>query len=168
MTRRLAVIAAVLAFNFSAAHAQDDFGIGVIIAEPTGLSAKLWFNEHEAVDMAAAWSFARHDSFQLHADYLYHRYDIFENADTTVGRPALYFGLGARLKLGDDEARGDDEDDRLGIRVPGGVTYRFAKAPFDVFAELVPVLDLAPETELELNGAVGGRFYFGRVDQLRP
>lgn len=165
MKRIFAAVALLVALP--AAQAQEDFGIGVILAEPTGLSAKAWFNDREAIDLAAAWSFASHDSFQVHVDYLYHRYDLFRDADTSVGRPALYFGAGARLKLGDDEGLGDDEDDRLGIRIPGGVTYLFAQAPFDVFAELVPVLDLAPETELELNAAIGGRFYFGRAGQLR-
>lgn len=149
-----------------AARAQDDFGIGVILAEPTGLSAKLWLNEREAIDAAAAWSFSDYRSFQFHADYLIHRFDLFRNVDTTVGRPALYFGVGGRLKLGDDDGRGSDEDDRLGIRVPVGMTYVFAQAPFDVFGEVVPVLDIAPDTEVDLNAAVGGRFYFGRREQL--
>lgn len=149
-----------------AARAQDDFGIGVILAEPTGLSAKLWLNENEAFDAAAAWSFSDYSSFQFHADYLMHRFDLFRNVDTTVGRPALYFGVGGRLKLGEDNGRGNDDEDRLGIRVPVGMTYIFAQAPFDVFGEVVPVLDLAPDTELDFNAAIGGRFYFGRREQL--
>jgi len=165
---KLAGAAAALSLLLAqGARAQDDFGIGVILAEPTGLSAKLWLNETEAIDAAAAWSFSDYRSFQFHADYLLHRFDLFRNVDTTVGRPALYFGVGGRLKLGDDNGRGDDEEDRLGIRVPVGMTYVFAQAPFDVFGEVVPVLDIAPDTEVDLNAAVGGRFYFGRRGQLR-
>ena len=166
MTKLACAVAALSLFLAQGARAQDDFGIGVILAEPTGLSAKLWLNETEAVDAAAAWSFSDYRSFQFHADYLMHRFDLFRNVDTTVGRPALYFGVGGRLKLGDDNGRGSDEDDRLGIRVPVGMTYVFAKAPFDVFGEVVPVLDIAPDTEVDLNAAVGGRFYFGRRAQL--
>lgn len=165
--KALAIIAASAALlGAGAARAQDNFGLGVILAEPTGLSAKLWLNDAEAFDAAAAWSFSDYTSFQFHADYLMHRYDLFRNVDTTVGRPALYFGIGGRLKLGEDRAQGDDEDDRLGVRVPVGITYVFAQVPFDVFAEVVPVLDLAPDTEADLNAAVGGRFYFGRRAQL--
>lgn len=156
----------VLATGAARAQEQNDFGIGAILAEPTGLSAKYWMNPHEAIDFAAAWSFSRYTSFEFHADYLIHRYDLFRDIDTTVGKPALYFGLGGRLKLGDNGAPGNEGDDRLGIRVPVGMTYLFAKAPFDVFGELVPVLDLAPDTKLDLNAAVGGRFYFGRREQL--
>jgi len=165
------IIALGLLLAAGAAHAQDDFGIGVILAEPTGVSAKLWLGDQEALDAAAAWSFSDYTSFQFHADYLFHRFDIFRDVDTTVGRPALYFGLGGRLKLGEDRDRGvgngsDDEDDRLGVRVPVGMTYVFAQAPFDVFGEVVPILDFAPDTEVELNAAIGGRFYFGRRQQL--
>lgn len=164
------LIALGLLLSAGAAHAQNDtLGVGVILAEPTGLSAKLWLSEAEAIDAAVAWSFSDYSSFQFHMDYLFHRFDVFRDVDRTVGRPSLYFGLGGRLKLGEDRGRGrepDDEDDKLGVRVPAGVTYVFAQAPFDVFAEIVPILDLAPDTEVDLNAAVGGRFYFGRRHQL--
>lgn len=161
-----AALSFVLATGAARAQEQNDFGLGVILAEPTGLSAKYWLNRNEAIDAAAAWSFSRYTSFEFHADYLIHRYDLFHDIDTTVGKPALYFGLGGRLKLGDSDRPGHEGDDRLGIRVPVGMTYLFAKAPFDVFAELVPILDLAPDTKLDLNAAIGGRFYFGRREQL--
>ena len=48
----------------------------------------------------------------------------------------------------------------FGIRVPLGVTYLFEEAPFDVFFELVPVLDLSPDVDLDINVAVGLRYYF--------
>lgn len=167
MTKLACAAAALSLLLAQGVRAQDDFGIGVILAEPTGLSAKLWLNEAEAVDAAAAWSFSDYSSFQFHADYLIHRFDLFRNIDTSVGRPALYFGLGGRLKLGEDNGRGDDDDkNRLGIRVPVGMTYIFARAPFDVFGEVVPVLDVAPDTEVDFNAAIGGRFYFGRREQL--
>jgi hypothetical protein len=149
-----------------AAGAQDTFGLGVILAEPTGVSAKLWLNQTDAIDAAAAWSFSDYTSFQFHADYLIHRFDLFRDVDTRVGKPALYFGVGGRLKLAEDNPAGK-KDDKLGIRVPVGVTYVFAQAPFDVFGEVVPVLDIAPDTEADFNVAVGGRFYFGRRGQLR-
>lgn len=158
--------ALLLSLGASAAWAQQDFGIGAIVAEPTGVSAKAWLNDTEAIDLAAAWSFADdHDSFQLHGDYLFHRFDLFPNVDRSVGKLGPYFGGGARLKLREDEDR-DDEEDELGVRVPVGMTYLFARAPFDVFGELVPILQIAPDTDLDLQAAIGGRFYFGRRQQL--
>jgi hypothetical protein len=73
----------------------------------------------------------------------------------------VYYGIGARLKFKDDEGRGRNEDDAIfGIRVPVGITYLFDDAPLDLFFEIVPVLDLAPDVELDINAAVGLRFYF--------
>ncbi len=40
------------------AVAQDrDFGLGVIIGEPTGISAKLWTSPINALDFGLGWSY---------------------------------------------------------------------------------------------------------------
>jgi hypothetical protein len=49
---------------------------------------------------------------------------------------------------------------RLIEYLPLGVTLRPRGTRFDLFLEMVPVMDLAPATELDLNAALGGRFYF--------
>jgi len=36
----------------------------------------------------------------------------------------------------------------------------FADTPLDIFVEVVPVLDLVPDTDLDFNGAVGIRYIF--------
>ncbi|MBP2681688.1 MAG: hypothetical protein H6Q78_1551, partial [Candidatus Krumholzibacteriota bacterium] len=48
-------------------------------------------------------------------------------------------------------------------RVPVGLTYIFDGAPLDIFFEIVPILDLIPDTEFDANAAIGIRFYFGGV-----
>ena len=40
------------------------------------------------------------------------------------------------------------------------LNYIFETSPFDVFLEVVPVLDLAPDTEFDFNAAIGARFFF--------
>ncbi len=45
-------------------------------------------------------------------------------------------------------------------RVEIGLTYIFERAPLDVFFEIVPLLDLTPETRGDVQGAVGVRYYF--------
>jgi len=148
-------IAAILLAGLSAnTYAKQDLGLGVIVGEPTGLSLKYWLDEDRAIDAAAAWSFSGHDSFQLHADYLFHRFDIFETGEVT-GKMPLYYGLGARVKDKDK-----DDDTVFGLRIPLGITYLFADAPFDLFAELVPIVDLAPDVDVDINAAIGFRFYF--------
>jgi hypothetical protein len=61
----------------------------------------------------------------------------------------------------DDDGRGRNENDAMfGIRVPVGITYLFDDYPLDLFFELVPVLDLSPDVDLDINAALGLRFYF--------
>jgi len=136
-------------------------GVGIIIGEPTGLSLKKWIDEEHAFDAGVAWSFSGNNSLHFHADYLVHRFGVLQSLDLP-GRSAFYFGLGGRIKLAEDQ-KGQFENDqqvRLGIRVPLGIFYKIADAPIDLFVEVVPVLDLIPDTDIGLNAAIGARFYF--------
>lgn len=145
----------------SGARAEEGVGLGIILGEPTGVSAKAWINKEHAIDAAAAWSFSENASFQLHADYLIHNFGLLKTGDIG-GRLPIYFGIGGRLKLEDhDNVNGRNSDDALlGVRIPFGIAYLFAKAPVEVFAEIVPILDLVPDTDFDMNGAIGARFYF--------
>ena len=127
------------------------FGIGALIGEPVGVGAKLWFSEKTAVDAGAGRSFEGQDGFQVHGDFLYHVLDLFH-----VGRGELplYFGVGGRVKFI------EHADNRAGIRFPVGVSYLFPDAPVEVFTEVAPILDLAPDTSLQWNGGIGIRYYF--------
>jgi hypothetical protein len=156
MKCKIAIIVLLLAAVSANARTSDDFGIGVIIGEPTGLSLKYWVDEEIAVDGALAWSYSENDSLQLHGDYLIHNYDLLEDKEWPV-----YYGIGARLKFKDDDGRGRNENHAMfGIRFPLGITYLFDDAPMDLFFEVVPVLDLSPDLELDINAAAGLRFYF--------
>jgi hypothetical protein len=158
-------VAAIVMFTMlmvgSGARADDGFGVGIIAGEPTGISVKKWLSRDTAVDAAAAWSFSENDSFQIHADYLIHNFGVLKTADMG-GRLPVYFGIGGRLKLENhnNNIGRNDHDALLGVRIPLGIAYMFAKAPVDIFAEIVPILDLVPATDLDLNGAIGVRFYF--------
>jgi hypothetical protein len=131
---------------------DSNFGLGVIVGEPTGISAKLWMSRRTAVDGAVAWSFEKHAGVHLHGDFLVHDYSLIK---VSKGRLPLYYGIGGRIKTWEDE-----RDDNVGVRIPVGLEYLFDTAPFDLFVEVVPILDLAPETELNLNAALGARYYF--------
>jgi hypothetical protein len=157
----LGVMVVTLLLAGTGVRAEDGIGIGAIMGEPTGITVKKWISHDHAIDAAAGWSFSENDSFQFHADYLIHNFAILDPG-TIGGRLPVYVGVGGRLKLANhDHADGRNHDDALlGVRVPFGVSYLFAKAPVELFAEIVPILDLAPRTEFDLNGAVGARFYF--------
>jgi len=150
----MVMIAVLLAISSTNVNAEQDLGVGLILGEPTGLSLKYWLDDDRAIDAAAAWSFSGSNSVQVHADYLFHRFDIFDTG-AAMDKLALYYGVGARVK---DKDRHDDTV--FGIRIPVGVTYLFSEAPFDLFAEIVPIVDLAPDVDVGINAAIGLRFYF--------
>ena len=140
---------------------ENEFGIGLILGEPTGLSVKKWLDPGHAVDAAAAWSTSENHNFQLHADYLVHQFNVF-NTDRRSGQLPVYYGIGGRLRL-ENENNGNGRhtnDVLISFRMPLGVSYIFAKVPIDMFVEVVPMLDIVPDTDFDINAAFGVRFYF--------
>lgn len=161
MKKSVIFIAAILMLAVFARAGEDGIGLGVILGEPTGVSFKTWISARSAVDAAAAWSFTENASFQFHADYLYHPFSVPKPREVR-GRVSFYYGLGGRIK--NKEAGGLKErnisDNLLGIRFPLGFSFFPGRAGVELFAELVPVLDVAPETHADMNGAIGARYYF--------
>ena len=41
-----------------------------------------------------------------------------------------------------------------------GLDYLFATKPLDIVLEIVPVLDIVPDVNLGINGAIGIRYFF--------
>jgi hypothetical protein len=141
-----------LIFSGTAIAKDGNFGLGIIIGEPTGPSFKLWTSGKTAFAGAAAWSLDKHNSFHLHLDYLVHNFTAIK---VQKGEIPVYFGIGGRMKFAEGSA-----DDIIGVRIPVGLEYLPAKTPLGIFFELVPVLDLNPETEVDIEGAIGIRYFF--------
>ena len=109
------------------------------------------------MDGAVAWSLGKNYTFHIHADYLLHKFNLIK---VEKGSLPLYYGIGGRIKIRDDDRNVNNDDDVIGVRFPVGLDYIFEGAPFDLFVEIVPVLDLAPDTDLDFNGAIGFRYWF--------
>ena len=146
----LVCVAAVMA-AVPSHGAGGNFGLGIIVGEPTGISGKLFVSNTNAVQGALAWSFSGDTDFHLQADYLFHFDSLIP---VKKGKAPVFAGMGGRVKFR------ENNDNQIGIRIPVGIAYHFAAAPFDIFFEIVPILELAPDTEFSLEGAIGGRFYF--------
>lgn len=141
------IVTMIIAGNI---YSQDrGFGLGIVVGEPTGLSAKLWTGRTNAFDFGAAWSFKGDGHLLVQADYVWHNYDLIH---VESGRLPLYFGIGGRAIFADDPF--------VGARIPVGLDYQFANAPIDIFFEIVPILDLVPSTNFNLGGGLGVRFWF--------
>jgi hypothetical protein len=144
------LLAILVACSITIAHAQEKkFGMGIIIGEPTGVSGKMWTSSDNALDAGLAYSFRRKGYVHIHADYLWHFPNAFQNSESLVP----YAGLGGRLATGRGEGI-------FGARFVGGLAWYPRNAPFELFVEFVPILDLAPATEMSGNAGVGVRFIF--------
>jgi hypothetical protein len=130
---------------------RSGFGAGIIVGEPTGLDGKFWLTSATAVQSAVAWSTSDNANLHFTFDYTVHKWGLI---DVERGSLPLYFGVGGRLRLR------DDRDDDVGIRIPVGLDYQFANDPFDIFLEVVPIMDLAPDTDFSVNLALGARWFF--------
>ncbi len=138
-----------LLLSFGELYAQGQFGLGIVVGEPTGVSAKYWTNGTNAFDFGAAWSFKGDGNVLLQADYVWHTFNLIPVQE---GRLPFYFGIGGRVIF--------SHNPLIGARIPIGLDYIFASAPVDIFAEIVPILDLAPETNFNVGGGIGVRFWF--------
>lgn len=133
---------------------QTGTGLGIIVGEPTGLSVKLRSSGRAALAAAGAWSARDRDDLDLHVhlDWVLET-DVSGRVGLPGHRLFAYYGLGVRIV---DRHR----DTRIGLRVPLGITHYGRRVPLEVFAEVAPVLDVVPATELEANVGVGVRFWF--------
>lgn len=126
------------------------FGLGIMVGSPSSISAKYWIGGNNAIDGGLGYSLINNESFSIHMDYLYHHYEF--SADK-VNLP-IYYGVGFRLKSK------DKHESSLGVRGVLGLSYFGKSAPYDIFIEIAPVFKLVPKTSLDIDAAIGARYFF--------
>jgi hypothetical protein len=168
--RRVLLLIVVFSFVAAASSARaqrgGDFGLGIIIGDPTGLSGKGFVSETNAIDFAVGLAFIGNGHLQVHADYLWH-FDIKRWSSAQLD---LHLGVGPKLglRVGDRDGPPGSGPGRgrrdgwvgIGARAPFGLTMRFFEAPFDVFVEIAAGLWLVPKPDFDLDAAIGGRYWF--------
>ncbi len=152
MRMRATIAAAVLiTLALATTAVAGDMGAGLMAGEPTGLSCKVWSGSRTAFDVAAGWSLGSEGWIYVHGDYLWHRYDL--EVDVRGALP-FYFGIGGRVLLHDGDSS------KLGVRIPVGLDYLTEDRRFDFFLELAPIINLVPDTDFDISGGIGVRYYF--------
>lgn len=167
--RRL--IFALALFTASIAQARSagrsGKGLGLSIGDPTGLNFKAFLKRGFAIDSTLGLGFIGGRHFALNVSA------IWQKPLSNLGSAPVdwYWGLGGKLGLydgDDDHSHGNgrvhdhDHDDelRLGARAPLGIAILFKSAPIDVFLEVAAGLWLLDHVDLDLDGAIGLRFWF--------
>ena len=145
------VLSACAAGPAVAGKNTEGFGLGLMAGEPSGLAWKAWTGKRTAIDGGVAWSTKDDGGIAAHMDYLWHVHDMRMTERSIL---PFYYGIGVRYR---DR---DNQNDNFGVRIPLGLAYLFGNSAFDVFFEIVPVIDLAPDQEFSANVVVGGRYFF--------
>lgn len=143
-----------LAAGHSAAGPEAKrFGAGIYVGEPTGVTLKGYLTERLAIDGIAAWGFLN-KALTVIGDVTYDFAEI-PTSSGTVTLP-VYAGVGAKLEF----KSGPNDDTVVGIRVPVGLAAQWVNHPIEIFAEVVPGIEVSPSTEFDLMGGLGARLYF--------
>ncbi|MFH0736239.1 MAG: hypothetical protein V1773_15645 [bacterium] len=156
------VVLGMMMFFVKPIAAQDHgFGLGFVLGEPTGLSAKLWTSKINAFDFGLGvsvggdrisykGSYNNGSRVHFHMDYLWHSFGAISSTE----RFPLYYGIGARFNSG------GGYDGSLGIRGVFGIAWLPRATPLDLFVELVPVLQLTQSTGFGIDAGIGIRYFF--------
>lgn len=132
-------------------YAKGNFGLGVVLFGPTGISANYYLSKKESIDAALAFDIG--NSFNMHATYLKHYPRGLHLEDLTLD---WYWGIGARL-----HTKAKDNETRAGARASLGLNHFLSKkVPIQLFGELSLILDVIEKTDVSFGVGLGARYYF--------
>lgn len=144
---------------------SKDFGIGLFLGEPTGISFRWFFDDMMGIDALAAWGWGwdYHQKVIFHSDYLFRFYDLIP---IPKGDTALYIGGGLQLGLFDHYRYSVYYHDAhdwwflLALRLPGGILYQIKSFPIEIFFEMAFLFNILPAPAPDFNIGIGARFCF--------
>ena len=149
----------------------DPFGVGIMLGDLNGVSAKYEMNGRNSFD--GGFSYQSGEYATLHADYLWNVAELFglspRKEKKSSGLLAPYFGIGAILYFDTSKSSVSDPSQlferlkssgiALGARVPIGLEYQPSIVPCGIFAEVAPGTILIPGMIGLIQAEVGVRFY---------
>jgi hypothetical protein len=169
------VVAAMLTASalVRVAHADDDdhkgekgrpvdkgtLGVGLVLGEPTGVCAKLYLKNDQALQAAVGGDFVT-GGLQAHADYVFHPW-ILQDRDSYV--LPVYLGPGARV-IDYSAPAGGKNHFAVGVRAVVGLLFDFKNVPLDAFVEVAGVGEYdfgdGKGFGAAINAGAGVRYYF--------
>lgn len=136
-----------------------DFGFGLMLGEPTGVTLKGALSGNNAWDATVGTSWL--GNLTLQAGYLWNA-NVFNS-----NKAGLYFGLGGVLGIGRGngiyikDGKESDNEDATGIGLRGVMGFNTIpfRPPVEFFIELDPIVVLAPSADFRFMASVGARYY---------
>ena len=148
-TAVLGMLCFSLATEAQAQRTPGSLGVGVQIGQPSGLSLMYYRPSRMSYDFLTAWD--------LSDDFLFvNAHGLFERHLGNDENLHAYFGPGVFVGFRDDAD--NNEETVAGISGRVGLGYLFNR--FEVYGQLTPRLALTPDTDGDLGGGVGFRYFF--------
>jgi hypothetical protein len=138
---------------------KGTIGVGLALGEPTGICAKLYLSNDQAIQAIVGPAFIG-GGIQAHADYVFHPWILQDKPEFVM---PVYLGPGVRFI---DYIPGEGAKDHvaIGLRAVIGLLLDFKSLPLDVFVEIAGVGQYDFGTNggwgATVNGDVGVRYYF--------
>lgn len=160
--RRIRLILLCVSLSVASAYAADrggPLGLGVVIGEPTGVSAAYRLADSQSLQGLLAWKLTSPGGVLVAADYLFHFDDLLVIQKVHI---PLYVGAGLKVAFltGSDRFKDSDSTFGLGLRIPLGVRWEFKRLPVEAFLEFVPGMLILPGTIPDFGAGIGARWYF--------
>jgi hypothetical protein len=146
------------------ACAQREFGFGITLGDPTGLTVKFWTAPDQAIDADVGADYF--GAPRIDVDYLWHFYTFRSKI------AALYAGMGGSVGFGHTRAilfYNDEDHHRFfyrstdeigfGVRALFGINVTPHKTPLELYAEIGVLVGILPGFGAAPDFAVGVRFY---------
>lgn len=157
MKRYIASLAFLLGLFLTAGSVQAQrvpgaVGLGGQVGDPSGVTLKIYNPNTISYDFLAAWDL--NDFFFLNLHGLYERPLELEN----VSGVEYFFGPGGFVGIRDRAEPVEDDfvfgiSGRIGVNIP-------LEDRFEFYAQFTPRINLVPDTEGDLGGGIGVRYYF--------
>ncbi|MEW5901512.1 MAG: hypothetical protein AB1715_08645 [Acidobacteriota bacterium] len=150
MAKRTAfgILIAVAIMCGSALAQAHHYGVGLILFEPSGVTARAWLGRSAAIDGAVGWSAERGYYLHIHADFLFYETRLARDRNLAL---SFYLGAGGKIIFRDEES--------AWFRIPLGLDFLLQRSPLEFFFELIPSFNFS---QLKVFGAVGFRYVFNR------
>lgn len=141
---------------------EGRLGVGILLGDPTGLTARYSTDADTRIHGAFAYDFG--DGFTALGDYI----RVFSDAQFLppnlrgVLHPYMGVGLVAGVaKVSDNPNTTEIEETafRMGIRVPLGFEWKPSSGDIGVFVEVAPGLSLISKTDVLIQGGIGIVYY---------
>lgn len=187
LPRLIATIALLCAAGLAAGR---NFGVGFMLGDPTGFTAKYWTSSRTALDFGLGWTGNYWGSTNWYDDRCYRR--SFRNDNPGYCRDQAYGpeyydddGYGWRVfhvhadyifhnfnvirtseKFPLHYGPGimlnyvDYDFAQIGVRGNFGISWLPRRVPMDVFLEIAPGFLIIPRPDFDIDACVGARFFF--------